>query len=451
MVFADLAIDESAGDSVVFMESNLKTYHAPVKNGTATATIKGLPKSGPVRVMVSATFVELTLTGHATRLGPAYSIAAMTYSCATKIDGVTVDEADNCKAEAGRKTADLTETTVFAPGDTFLIVGALKDSTGNALDKRVSAKQLKPSGVTQAITGVVNAQASSKVSAAQANARLIATIDSNEDRAALGNYDIEVSSTGKKMTVTITIAGDASQITIEGPDMISAATGLGSYIVTATDVNGNVPADAGELDGKFTVAVRYKDAEVLGLVNDKIDFNSKGVGQFLVQMPQAAVQGDSVSITVVYGSISVTKLVTYGDPPSEPGMPMNVMAEATSHDMITVSWESPDDDGGSDITGYMVHTSDDMMMDGRGPSPHGHGHDVHGLASWPRPRTTTVAAMNSVGMGDYSDGMAMAMTMAENMAPMAGDDVADQMVYVGAMVEVQSNFSDPDEDMLSYY
>ena len=40
--------------------------------------------------------------------------------------------------------------------------------------------------------------------------------------------------------------------------------------------------------------------------------------------------------------------------------------------------------------------------------------------------------------------------MTPNMAPMAGDDVADQMVYVGAMVEVQSNFSDPDEDMLSY-
>ena len=42
------------------------------------------------------------------------------------------------------------------------------------------------------------------------------------------------------------------------------------------------------------------------------------------------------------------------------------------------------------------------------------------------------------------------MAMTTDMAPMAGDDVADQMVYVGAMVEVQSNFSDPDEDMLSY-
>ena len=44
----------------------------------------------------------------------------------------------------------------------------------------------------------------------------------------------------------------------------------------------------------------------------------------------------------------------------------------------------------------------------------------------------------------------MVSVMTPNMAPMAGDDVADQMVYVGAMVEVQSNFSDPDEDMLSY-
>ena len=33
---------------------------------------------------------------------------------------------------------------------------------------------------------------------------------------------------------------------------------------------------------------------------------------------------------------------------------------------------------------------------------------------------------------------------------MAGAAVADQMVYVGAEVMVQSNFSDPDEDMLSY-
>ncbi len=349
--FIDLVIDPSAASSVVFSQSNLKTYHAPVKDGmVAAATIKGLPKTGPVRVVVTGTFGDLTITGYAKREGAADSVTAMTYSCTKKIEGDDVAEAAICNAEAGMKTADLTESTVFAPGAKFLIVGELADSAGNTLDKRVSAKQLKPSGVTQAITSIVNAQESKTapvVGEAQANARLIATIDTNEDRAALGNYDIEVSSSGKKMTVTITIAGDASQITIYGPDMISPATGLASYMVTATDVNGNVPADAGELDGKFTVAVRYKDAEVLGLADGKIDFNSKGVGEFLVQMPQDAVEGDSVSITVVYGSISVTKVVTYGDPPTEPEMPTEltapsgvVVSSLATTQSISVSWDT---------------------------------------------------------------------------------------------------------------
>ena len=75
----------------------------------------------------------------------------------------------------------------------------------------------------------------------------------------------------------------------------------------------------------------------------------------------------------------------------------------------------------------------------------------------------SMASITAVGVGtatitvtatDSEGGMGMQTFMVTveeaNMAPMAGDDVADQMVYVGAMVEVQSNFSDPDEDMLSY-
>ena len=205
-------------------------------------------------------------------------------------------------------------------------------------------------------------------------------------------------------------------------------------------------------------------------------------------------------------------VLTFGEPFMVPGMPMNVMAEATSDTMITVSWESPADDGGSAVTGYVLQSKTGMMdfmtiaassaeiwwntldcpmmnaeiPDDATPAPpmddtdmtspycamyaglsaeattvvdgvfadeygtiSGTSHSDMGLMA----ETTyyyRVSAINSVGMGEYSDGMAMAMTMAENMAPMAGDDVADQMVYVGAMVEVQSNFSDPDEDMLSY-
>ena len=97
---------------------------------------------------------------------------------------------------------------------------------------------------------------------------------------------------------------------------------------------------------------------------------------------------------------------------------MNVMAEATSHDMITVSWESPAADGGSDITGYMVQSAymmaDDMMSDWMDVDPAHMGMDMMYMDMGLMAETKyyyRVAAMNSVGMGDYSDGMAMAMTM----------------------------------------
>ena len=63
-----------------------------------------------------------------------------------------------------------------------------------------------------------------------------------------------------------------------------------------------------------------------------------------------------------------------------------------------------------------------------------------------------VAAMNSVGLSEYSDGMAYAMTDRTNVAPMAGDDIADQTVTAGMTVMVQSTITDadPEDSMLSW-
>ena len=95
-----------------------------------------------------------------------------------------------------------------------------------------------------------------------------------------------------------------------------------------------------------------------------------------------------------------------------PGMPMNVMAAATSDTMITVTWEAPASNGGSDITGYMVQSKygDGEWMD---VDPAHMGMDMMYMDTGLMPATMyyyRVRAMNAVDNGEWSDGMAMATT-----------------------------------------
>ena len=85
---------------------------------------------------------------------------------------------------------------------------------------------------------------------------------------------------------------------------------------------------------------------------------------------------------------------------------------------ITVSWESPAAAGDSDITGHDVQSAymmaDDMMSDWMDVDPAHMGMDMMYMDMGLMAETTyyyRVSAMNSVGMGEYSDGMAMATTM----------------------------------------
>ena len=87
---------------------------------------KAFPSLGRFGYVVTGTFGDFTITGYAKREGAADSVTAMTYSCAAKFDGNDVSKADRCKSnrsETVMKTADLTESTVFAPDSKFLIVG----------------------------------------------------------------------------------------------------------------------------------------------------------------------------------------------------------------------------------------------------------------------------------------------------------------------------------------
>ena len=362
--FATLTIAADAGSDVLFTDSNLKTHRIEINDGMGSTEIKGLPKTGAVRIMVTAAFGDFEISGYVTRLGRSTMLDVKTYSCVTKVGNLPPLPLENrCLIEAGTKAADLTESANFAPGDKFLIVGTLKDAAGNTIDKTLSGEQLTPSGTTQAIESIDNASVSDKadaidmlpafpaVSAKQANARLYATVDGATNNAQLGDYDIEVSGGGQKQTVSITVSGMAEDFAIGGPSHISLG-GSAKFTVTATDAAGNTPAG----DTCVTVSLRAKDSDATDVsikkesadpCEDESKIKGDGTITFTVFAPVEAVEGALGRIAVLHNNTEVAShSVIFGDP-----APLNV-------------------------------------------------------------------------------------------APMAGDDVADQMVYVGAMVEVQSNFSD---------
>ena len=128
--------------------------------------------------------------------------------------------------------------------------------------------------------------------------------------------------------------------------------------------------------------------------------------------------GDSYVVTKDNDAIATTA------PAVAPGMPMSVTAMPTSDTEITVTWEGPADNGGADITGYMVQRAymgaDNMMSEWMAVDPAHMGMDMMYMDMGLMQMTKyyyRVAAMNSVGMGEYSDGMDMATTEASDTAP----------------------------------
>ena len=102
-----------------------------------------------------------------------------------------------------------------------------------------------------------------------------------------------------------------------------------------------------------------------------------------------------------------------------PGVATAVTAMETSDTEITVTWGSPASDGGADITGYMVQRAymgaDNMKSEWMDVDPAHMGMDMEYMDTGLMPETMyyyQVRAMNAAGNGEWSDGMASAMTMA---------------------------------------
>ena len=332
--FAQLSLMDAG--SALFTETNRTTQTVRVASGVTEAIeVKGLPTSAAFKYGVMADFETsngtLTVMTSIKRFGDAETIDANAYLCTPggklDIEEVleVVDEDDVVTTEAKAPNECVSElnalknsnaiddpnpVTSVAPGSVITIYGKATDSAGN----KVSSLEWSPAD--EDAEAIFNPAAG-----AAAETRIQVSLGD-----VAGSYEIKVNDVrdDAEITLTIVVADDTSQISLTGPEMISAATGLATFTVTATDEVGNVPSDAGELNGKYTVAVRNKDARVLGVDgNGFVIFNKKGVGTFQVLMPEDAEEGISLSITVGYQDITATVVVMYGEMMVEPEpMPM---------------------------------------------------------------------------------------------------------------------------------
>ena len=147
------------------------------------------------------------------------------------------------------------------------------------------------------------------------------------------------------------------------------------------------------------------------------------------------------------------------DEAAAPDAPTGVEAMTVSDTEITVTWGAPDNNGAA-ITSYMVERGvmgADSTMTWTAVDPAHTDTDTMYMDMGRMPKTTyyyRVSAMNSVGTGEMSDGMASAMTYRTNTAPMAVGTIADMTLKADQMssgMDVSGYFNDADmDDTLTY-
>ena len=451
--FIELTV--GGGDGVMFDESNLKTHRAALtshgvaneKAGRLVVTVVGIPEDNPVRIPVTAKLGSLTLTKNIEGTGNAIGVTASAYVCDQDDDPAEMkpedppaepilmiaDEAKICALEVralNNKPVgdDPDEVIALAPGDTFFISAKAVDGAGNTIANSVGTT---PTEIPWELTaGADNEDDAEKSFLSVSGVTNSPITVADEKTAVAGTYSITVESPDGDASemVQVTVSAKASMLSVTcDPEIVPIRTGETLCTATVTDAGGNIPSNLiskGEDRNKVSIAVRNKDAQY----SDSANFDAMGKANFSVLLAEDVEVGREITVNVITtigdDTLRQSTVITYGMAQPEmmaPGMPMNVMAEATSHDMITVSWESPAADGGSDITGYMVQSAymmaDGMMSDWMDVDPAHMGMDMMYMDMGLMAETTyyyRVAAMNSAGKGDFSTlsyGMAMAMTM----------------------------------------
>ena len=442
---------------------------AQVEKGGTTITIDGW-SAAPARATVEITYVSGDFTLELDPIvvavpGPPTEIVASTNVCEKVTDLKPGQESteDGCPEDDEVPM----EEDLFQPSEVVVIKAMVVDALGTSLGiDDLSWEEMVAEGADGSIEGAVSGddfphQATLKAKADVTPGMYSITV-SHDD----GDDDTDVADA----MLGITVAGELASYNIAGADRIVPGA-IQEFTLQKLDDGGNLTRDDEDvsivISGSSEDSVQALDLTVGQLTKDESESFR------IYALPDASSGVIIITALGKTGIDPVSKTVMIGDPPTEPGMPMSVTAEATSHDMITVSWESPAADGGSAVTGYVLqsktgtmdfmtiaassaeiwwNTLDCQMMNAEIPddatpappmddtdmtSPYcamyaglsaeattvvdgvfadeygtisGTSHSDMGLMA----ETTyyyRVSAINSAGKGEYSDGMAMAMTM----------------------------------------
>ena len=348
--FVNLTIE--GGSSVLFTDSSLKTHRAPLKSdGTVDVGVKGLPKTGPFKIKITAEIGGITLTKNIVRKGDAATVEAVAYICVEDSrDEVTdhdtnpqtasiVARDDVCSAEIAaanddRSGNDPDEVVALGPDDAFFISAKAIDTAENVVEK----EGLLHWSVTKNTDNEDDAKKAIDGSDQGRTDRPIYIGDG--DDAIAGTYSITVDSDdGEASTmIEIVVSGDASMIDVTcDPVMVPTDTGQTDCVVMVTDANGNIPSNLmeEEVDNKkvpdtIQVTVRSRDAQIIGVdEKNRTNIDEEGMATFSILLREDAVEGSSITVNVSTSEIGDATLresvtVMYGEAMPEP-MPMPML------------------------------------------------------------------------------------------------------------------------------
>ena len=326
------------------------------KTGT-TITIDGWADA-PARATVEITYVSGAYTLELDPIvvavpGPPTDIVASTNIC----DEVTDLKPGQDNADDGCPEDDEVpmEEDLFQPGQVVVIKAKVVDALGTSLGADdLSWEEMIAEEADGSIEGALSGddfphQATLKAKADITPGMYSITV-SHDD----GDDDTDVADA----MLGITVAGELASYNIAGADRIVPGA-IQEFTLQKLDDGGNLTRDDEDvsivISGSSEDSVQALDLTVGQLTKDESESFR------IYALPDASSGVIIITALGKTGIDPVSKTVMIGDPPTEPGMPMNVMAEATSHDMITVSWESPAADGGSAVTGYVLQSKTGTM------------------------------------------------------------------------------------------